>query len=838
MIDSYDNNRYDNVEFINISSEIRNSFLDYAMSVIVQRALPDAKDGLKPVQRRILFGMHGLGNYANTPYKKSARITGDVMGKYHPHGDSSIYEAMVRMAQPFSYRYPLVDGHGNFGSMDGDPPAAARYTEARMAKISMELLRDIQKNTVDFIDNYDGEEQEPVVLPAHFPNLLVNGTTGIAVGMATNMPSHNLGETVDAICAVIDDPEISVVDLMTTVLPGPDFATGGTILGRSGIRKAYETGRGTIYIRSKCDIIDLEGGKHEIIVREIPYGVNKLAMYRNIVELARDKVVDGITNMADESNREGIKIIIEVRKDVQPEVLLNQLYRKTSLQISYGINMLALVNNAPRVLSLKELIDVYVNHQIDIVCRRTKFDLDKALDRAHILEGLRIAIDNIDEIINIIRNSANDDEAMEKLMGHFGLSEIQAKSILDMQMRRLTGLQRQKIEEEYQQLEMAIADYRDILNRHERVLEIIKNELREIKAKYGDERRTEIIDDDGDIDDESLIPVENVIISITSNGYIKRTTVDTYKEQRRGGKGVKGITLNEDDIVDQAITMSTHDDLLLFSNLGKVYRIKGYRVPVASRIAKGIPVVNLLNMSPGESIKAMIDVNANPELEHKFMFFVTKKGLVKRTEMSEFLLIRQTGKIAISLKEDDELFGAMLTNGNDEVIIAGNMGKAIRFNEQDVRPMGRTASGVRGFVVDEGECVVGISTNYSGEYLLSVTEKGYGKMTPIEDYRLTKRGGKGVSTINITDKNGPLAAVKAVNGDEGLLIMTTQGTTIRITLDNVARTGRNTQGVKLINLDENTKVATLALTEKYEEEAEETAEVNEEAVPAEQQSEE
>ncbi|MBQ4253619.1 MAG: DNA gyrase subunit A, partial [Erysipelotrichaceae bacterium] len=591
MIDTYDNNRYDNVEFINISSEIRNSFLDYAMSVIVQRALPDAKDGLKPVQRRILFGMHGLGNYANTPYKKSARITGDVMGKYHPHGDSSIYEAMVRMAQPFSYRYPLVDGHGNFGSMDGDPPAAARYTEARMAKISMELLRDIQKNTVDFIDNYDGEEQEPVVLPAHFPNLLVNGTTGIAVGMATNMPSHNLSETVDAICAVIDNPEISVVDLMTTVLPGPDFATGGTILGRSGIRKAYETGRGTIYIRSKCDIVDLEGGKHEIIVREIPYGVNKLAMYRNIVELARDKVVDGITNMADESNREGIKIIIEVRKDVQPEVLLNQLYRKTSLQISYGINMLALVNNAPRVLSLKELINVYVDHQIDIICRRTKFDLDKALDRAHILEGLRIAIDNIDEIINIIRNSANDDEAMERLMGHFGLSEIQAKSIMDMQMRRLTGLQRQKIEEEYQQLELQIADYRDILNRHERVLDIIKTELRDIKAKYGDARRTEIIDDDGDIDDESLIPVENVIISITSNGYIKRTTVDTYKEQRRGGKGVKGITLNEDDIVDQAITMSTHDDLLLFSNLGKVYRIKGYRVPVASRIAKGIPVV-------------------------------------------------------------------------------------------------------------------------------------------------------------------------------------------------------------------------------------------------------
>ncbi|MBR6958463.1 MAG: DNA gyrase subunit A [Erysipelotrichaceae bacterium] len=821
MDDSYDNNRYDNVEFINISSEIRNSFLDYAMSVIVQRALPDAKDGLKPVQRRILYGMHELGNYANTPYKKSARITGDVMGKYHPHGDSSIYDAMVRMAQPFSYRYPLVDGHGNFGSLDGDPPAAARYTEARMAKISMELLRDINKNTVDFIDNYDGEEQEPVVLPAHFPNLLANGTTGIAVGMATNMPSHNLGEAVDAICAVIDDPEISVMDIMTTCMPGPDFPTGGIILGRSGIKKAYETGKGTIYIRSKCEILDLEGGRHEIIVREIPYGVNKLAMYRNIVELARDKVIDGITNMADESNREGIKIIIEVRKDVQPEVLLNQLYRRTSLQISYGINMLALMNNAPRVLSLKELIKAYIDHQIDIVCRRTKFDLDKALDRAHILEGLRIAIDNIDEIINIIRTSSDDDQAMDRLMASFGLSVIQAKSIMDMQMRRLTGLQRQKIEEEYQQLEAAIADYRDILNRHERVLEIIKTELREIKEKYGDERRTEIIEDEGDIDDESLIPVENVVISITNNGYIKRTTVDTYKEQRRGGKGVRGMTLNEDDIVDQAITMSTHDDLLLFSNLGKVYRIRGYRVPMASRVGKGIPVVNLLNMSAGESVKAMIDINPDPELENKFMFFVTRKGLVKRTEMSEFLSIRQTGKVAISLKDDDELFGAMLTNGNDEIIIAGNMGKAIRFNEQDVRPMGRTASGVRGFVVEDDETVVGISTNYTGEYLLSVTEKGYGKLTPISDYRLTKRGGKGVSTINITEKNGPLASVKAVNGDEGLLIMTTQGTTIRITLDNVARTGRNTQGVKLINLDENTKVATVALTEKYEDETEE-----------------
>ncbi len=815
---------YDKIKYINISHEIKNSFLDYAMSVIVARALPDAKDGMKPVQRRILFGMNGLGNYANTPYKKSARIVGEVMGKYHPHGDSSIYEAMVRMAQPFSYRYPLVDGHGNFGSIDGDGAAAQRYTEARMAKISMELLRDIQKNTVDFIDNYDGEEQEPVVLPAHFPNLLVNGTTGIAVGMATNMPSHNLGEVVDAIDAVIDNPDITVLELMEKHLPGPDFPTGGMILGRSGIKRAYETGKGTIYIRSKAEIVDLPSGKHEILITEIPYGVNKLNMVNSIKEMARDKVIEGIANVVDESNKDGIKIIIETRKDIQPEVLLNQLYRKSQLQISYGINMLALVNNSPRVLGLKELIQVYLNHQIEIITRRTQFDLNKALDRAHILEGLRIAVDNIDEIVDIIKTSKNDEEASSRMKERFGLTDIQSKSILDMQLRRLTGLQRQKIEDEYNELVIAIADYRDILSHIERIYGIIKEDLAEIKRKYSDDRRTIINDDESDIDDESLIPVENVMIAITKNGYIKRTTVDTYKTQNRGGKGIKGMSLNEDDMIDQMINMSTHDDLLLFTNFGKVYRIKGYNVPNASRTAKGMPVVNLLNLDEGEKVKALVDITKDPELENQYMFFVTTSGLVKRTPMPEFLSIRQSGKIAITLREDDELFGALLTSGHDEIIIGGANGKAIRFNEDDVRPMGRTAAGVKGFNTD-GCDVVGIATNASGQYILSVTEKGYGKKTLIDEYRMTNRGGKGVATINITEKNGNLICLKAVNGDEDVLLMSDDGTIIRISLENVAIYGRSTQGVKLIRIDENNKVASVAVID-HEEENEENSQEN------------
>ncbi len=813
-------NGYDKIEFVNITGEVKDSFLDYAMSVIVQRALPDSKDGLKPVQRRILYGMNNLGNYANAPYKKSARIVGEVMGKYHPHGDASIYDAMVRMAQPFSYRYMLVDGHGNFGSIDGDGAAAQRYTEARMSKISMEMLRDIQKDTVDFIDNYDGEEQEPVVLPAHVPNLMINGTTGIAVGMATNIPPHNIGETIDAIDAVIDNPDISVVELMNNYLPGPDFPTGGLILGRSGIRKAYETGRGIIYNRARVEVNELSNGKHEIIVREIPYGVNKKNMYQNIAELARDKAVDGITSMTDESNMNGIKITIEVRKDVQPEVLLNHLYKKTALQVTYGVNMLALVDNVPKVLNIKEVLNEYIRHQVNIVERRTKFDLNKALDRAHILEGLKIALDHIDEIINIIRSSENDEEAINRMKSSFGLTEIQGKSILDMQMRRLTGLQRKKIDEEYDQLVAAIADYRDILANHYRVLNIIKDELAEMKAKYNDKRRTEIVDAASDIEDADLIPVEDVMISITTNGYIKRTVIDTYRTQNRGGKGVKGMTLNSEDVVDQVLTMSSHDDLMLFTNLGKVYRIKGFNVPAASRTSKGIPAINLLNMAPNEKVRAMVDVIPGPELENKYMFFVTKLGLVKKVPMREFLLIRQSGKIAITLREDDELFGALITSGDEEIIIGASNGKAIRFNEEDVRPMGRSASGVIGINVDGSE-VVGIATSTMGEYVLAVTELGYGKKTHISEYRLTKRGAKGVSTVNVTERNGKLICLRAVNGDEDLMIMTDKGQTIRISLESVSTYNRNTQGVKVIRVDEGEKVATIALVKENEEESEE-----------------
>ena len=805
-------NRYDNVEVINISGEIKESFLDYAMSVIVARALPDGKDGMKPVQRRILYGMNSMGNYANTSYRKSARIVGEVMGKYHPHGDSSIYDAMVRMAQPFSYRYPLVDGHGNFGSIDGDGAAASRYTEARMSKISMEMLRDIQKNTVDFIDNYDGEEQEPVVLPSRIPNLLINGTTGIAVGMATNMPPHNLKEAIEAIEAVMENSDIDIVELMNKYLPGPDFPTGGIILGRSGIKKAYETGRGTIYIRSKAEINELENGKHEIVITEIPYGVNKLYLYRSIVDLAKNHEVDGIVNTADESNMNGIKIIIECRKDVQPEVLLNQLYRKTQLQISYGINMLALVDNTPRVLPIKELIQVYINHQIDIIERRTRFDLQKALDRAHILEGLIIAIDNIDEIIEIIKSSANDPEALSRLMSRFNLSEIQAQSILDMQMKRLTGLQRQKITDEYNQLQLSIADYRDILSKPERVTGIIKTELEELKDKYRDDRRTSIIESEGEIDDESLIPIEDVIISITDKGYIKRTTIDTFKTQNRGGKGIKGMGLNSDDMIDEMLNMSTHDDLLLFSNFGKVYRIKGYKVPASSRTAKGTPIVNLLNLDKDEKIKAMVDIVNDGSLDKKFLFFVTKRGIVKRVSLKEFQLIRQSGKIAISLNENDELFAVLVTDGNEDIIIGSSLGKAVRFNETDVRPTGRTSKGMRGFNVDSGE-VIGIASSNSGKYILTMSENGYGKKTLVEDFRKTNRGVKGVASIKLTEKTGKQIVLKAVNGDEDALLMNDDGMMIRINLESVGVYGRQTMGVKMFNVSDS-KVATVTIINK------------------------
>lgn len=784
------------------------------MSVIVDRALPDVRDGLKPVHRRILHAMNELGIVANKPFKKSARIVGEVIGKYHPHGDTAVYDAMVRMAQDFSYRYMLVQGHGNFGSMDGDGAAAMRYTEARMSKIAMEMLRDINKNTVDFGPNYDGEETEPKVMPARFPNLLVNGSVGIAVGMATNIPPHNLTEAIDATLAVMKNPDITVMELMDNYIKGPDFPTGGIILGRSGIRQAYETGRGSIITRSRYHIEDMDNGKHRIVVTEIPYQVNKANLITKIAELVRDKQIDGITYLNDESNRDGVRIIIELRKDVQPEVVMNQLFRLSSLQTSFGVNMLALVNGAPKQMGIKEMLQHYADHQIEVVVRRTKFDLKKAEDRAHILEGLRIALDHIDEIIHLIRSSETDAIARAGLMENFKLTEIQANAILEMRLRRLTGLERDKIENEYQELLKTIADLKDILANHDRVLKIIEDELTEVKNRFGDERRTEISEADFTMEDEDLIPEEDVVITMTTNGYIKRLPVDTYRTQNRGGRGVKGMAVNEDDIVEMLTTMSTHDYLMLFTNLGKVYRIKGYKVPGSSRTSKGLPVVNLLNIDKEEKVKALVPVKR--ESESAYLLFVTKNGLVKRTPMSEFDSIRQNGKIAITLKEDDELMGVKETTGDDEIIIAGSNGKAVRFHEDGIRPMGRTASGVKGFNVDGSE-VVGLATSRDGTHLLAVSQNGYGKRTPIEEYRLTTRGAKGVKTINITEKTGDLVSVRAVNGDEDAMIVTNSGIIIRISVGDIGIYSRNTQGVKLINVSDEESVAKVAIVEHSEE---------------------
>ena len=799
---------------VNISEVMRKSFLDYSMSVIVDRALPDVRDGLKPVHRRILHAMNELGIVANKPFKKSARIVGEVIGKYHPHGDTAVYDAMVRMAQDFSYRYMLVQGHGNFGSMDGDGAAAMRYTEARMSKIAMEMLRDINKNTVDFGPNYDGEETEPKVMPARFPNLLVNGSVGIAVGMATNIPPHNLTEAIDATLAVMKNPDITVMELMDNYIKGPDFPTGGIILGRSGIRQAYETGRGSIITRSRYHIEDMDNGKHRIVVTEIPYQVNKANLITKIAELVRDKQIDGITYLNDESNRDGVRIIIELRKDVQPEVVMNQLFRLSSLQTSFGVNMLALVNGAPKQMGIKEMLQHYANHQIEVVVRRTKFDLKKAEDRAHILEGLRIALDHIDEIIHLIRSSETDAIARAGLIENFKLTEIQANAILEMRLRRLTGLERDKIENEYQELLKTIADLKDILANHNRVLKIIEDELTEVKNRFGDERRTEISEADFTMEDEDLIPEEDVVITMTTNGYIKRLPVDTYRTQNRGGRGVKGMAVNEDDIVEMLTTMSTHDYLMLFTNLGKVYRIKGYKVPGSSRTSKGLPVVNLLNIDKEEKVKALVPVKR--ESESAYLLFVTKNGLVKRTPMSEFDSIRQNGKIAITLKEDDELMGVKETTGDDEIIIAGSNGKAVRFHEDGIRPMGRTASGVKGFNVDGSE-VVGLATSRDGTHLLAVSQNGYGKRTPIEEYRLTTRGAKGVKTINITEKTGDLVSVRAVNGDEDAMIVTNSGIIIRISVGDIGIYSRNTQGVKLINVSDEESVAKVAIVEHSEE---------------------
>lgn len=809
---------YDKIKQRNISEEMKKSFVSYAMSVIVSRALPDVRDGLKPVHRRILYAMNDLGMTSDKPYKKSARIVGEVIGKYHPHGDTAVYDSMVRMAQEFSYRYMLIDGHGNFGSIDGDGAAAMRYTEARMSKISMELIRDINKNTVDFIDNYDGEEREPVVLPSRFPNVLVNGGTGIAVGMATNIPPHNLGEVIDATIALIDNPDITIKELMEDYIFGPDFPTGALLLGRSGIKSAFETGRGSVVMRAKVDIEEMKNGKPRIIISEIPYQVNKATLVEKIATLVRDKEIDGITDLRDESNREGIRIVVELRREVQAEVVLNQLYRLTALQSSFGVNMLALVNGRPELLNLLQVLSHYRDHQIEIVTRRTQFELKKAEDRAHILQGLMIALDHIDEVISIIRSSKDDPEAITRLNEAFDLTEIQSKAVLDMQLRRLTGLQRDKVENEFNELTILIVDLKDILANHDRLLTIIKDELIEIKTKFGDDRRSEIVEADIDMLDEDLIPVEDIVVTMTMNGYIKRTTVDSFNTQNRGGKGVRGISTYDEDTVDQFIAMSTHDYLLLFTNLGKVYRIRGFNVPSSSRTSKGIPVVNLLNLTEGETVKTLVKVAKDDE--SKYAFFVTKQGIVKRVEVQEFESIRQNGKIAITLREDDELVGVRMTNGDNEIIIGGSNGKAVRFDENEVRSMGRTASGVIGFNVDEGE-VVGIATDREGQYILAVTEKGYGKRTDISEYRRTKRGAKGVKTVNITEKNGNLVSLRAVNGDEEALIISNEGTVIRTEISNIGIYGRSTIGVRLINVGETDSVSQVAILQPTVEEPDE-----------------
>ena len=818
------------IKQVNISDTMQKAFIDYAMSVIVQRALPDARDGLKPVQRRIVYGMNELGAHSDKAYKKSARIVGEVMGKYHPHGDSSIYDALVRMAQDFSYRYMLVDGHGNFGSIDGDGAAAQRYTEARMSKLAMEMVRDINKDTIDFQDNYDGEEKEPVVLPSRFPNLLVNGTTGIAVGMATNIPPHNLGEVIDAVLASADNPDITVQELMDNYLPGPDFPTGAYILGRSAIRKAYETGNGLVIMRAKSEIVDIHGGKKAIIVTEIPYQVNKARLIEKIAEHVREKNIEGITDLRDESSREGIRIVIELRKDVQPEVILNQLYKLTAMQTTFGVNMIALINNEPKTLTLLDLISVYLKHQEEVIYRRTQFDLKRAEDRAHILEGLKIALDNIDAIINLIRSSRTTEIIQQRLMDEFHLSDRQAKAIREMQLQRLAGLEREKIINEYNSIMEVIKDLRDILANKNRILAIIKEELLELKSKYADPRRTEIIQGTFDLEDEDLIPVDDVIISLTTNGYVKRMPVDTYKLQNRGGRGIKGMSTNEDDIVDQMLHMSTHDDILFFTNYGKVYRLRGYTIPEYSRTSKGLPVVNLLNLDDGETVKSMISIHPDEIRDgdaHFYLFFVTKQGLVKRVDISEFENIRQSGKIALSLKEDDELVSVKLTSGDDQILIAASNGKLVRFNENQVRPMGRTAAGVKGINVDGSE-VIGMTTNREGKLILVVTEKGYGKMSDIESYRESNRGGKGVKTLNTTDKNGKIVALRAVNGDEDLMIITDDGIVIRLPMEQVKMSGRNTQGVKLIRVLDAQKVATVEVVEKGEEETEAETSVSDE----------
>lgn len=796
----------------NITSEMRESFLDYAMSVIVSRALPDVRDGLKPVHRRILYGLHEQGMTPDKSYKKSARIVGDVMGKYHPHGDSSIYEAMVRMAQDFSYRYPLIDGQGNFGSMDGDGAAAMRYTEARMSKITLEMLRDINKDTIDFIDNYDGNEREPAVLPSRFPNLLVNGASGIAVGMATNTPPHNLTEVINGVLSLSYNPDITVAELMEDV-QGPDFPTAGIILGKSGIRRAFETGRGSIQMRSRAEIEERGGGRQRIVVTEVPYQVNKARMIEKIAELARDKKIDGITDLRDETSlRTGVRVVIDIRKDANASVVLNNLYKQTPLQTSFGVNMIALVNGRPKLISLKEALEEYLEHQKVVVRRRTEYNLKKALDRAHILEGLRIALDHIDEIIRVIRESETDKVAMASLQEQFKLSERQAQAILDMRLRRLTGLERDKIEAEYNELIAYIEELKEILADEEKLLQIVRNELIDIRERYGDERKSEIqLGGLDDIEDEDLIPEEQIVITLSHNNYIKRLPVSTYRAQHRGGRGVQGMNTLEEDFVSQLVTLSTHDNVLFFTNKGRVYKLKGYEVPELSRQSKGIPVVNAIELDNDESISTMIAVK-DLESEDDYLVFATRKGRVKRSALSNFSHINKNGKIAISFKNDDELIAVRLTDGEQDILIGTSHASLIRFNETTLRPLGRTAAGVKGITLREDDKVVGLDvTNAdSDEEILVVTENGYGKRTPVGDYRLSNRGGKGIKTATITERNGNIVCITSVTGEEDLMVVTNSGVIIRIDVEDISQNGRAAQGVRLIKLGENQIVSTVA----------------------------
>ena len=805
---------------IDLNTEMRKSFLSYAMSVIVSRAIPDVRDGLKPVHRRILYGMNELSVYPNTPHKKSARIVGEVMGKYHPHGDSAIYESMVRMAQDFSYRYPLVDGHGNFGSIDGDSPAAMRYTEARMSKAAMELLKDLDKNTVDFADNYDGTEQEPTVLPCKFPNLLVNGASGIAVGMATNIPPHNLGEVIDAILAIMKNPDITIEGIMGYI-KGPDFPTGGCIMGISQVRKAYMTGTGTIAVRAKAEIKTTDGGRPEIIISEIPYGINKTRILERIAETVKDKIIDGITDLRDISNRDGIKIVVELRKDANPNVILNNLYKHTQLQSTFGINMLALYKGQPKVMNIKEMLNYYIEHQIEVVTRRTQYDLDKAEARAHILEGLLIALTDIDAVIQLIKKAKTGEEAMAGLMKQFKLSEIQSKAILDMKLQRITGIEIDKVKEEYAEKKRLIHECKEILKSTDRKEKIVAQELLEVKNKFGDKRRTEIgLSDELDIEDEDLIPVEDVIITVTNKGYVKRLTTDTYRVQNRGGKGISGAKMSEDDFVEKVIYTSSHDTLLFFTSLGMVYKLRAFQIPTYSRLAKGLPIVNLLNLDPDEKLAAVLCVREKePE---GFFIFGTRGGIVKKTAISEFKNIRTNGIKAILLNEGDELFTVAMTDGEKDIVLAASSGKGIRFSESDIRPMGRISAGVRGIKVESPDRMIGMAiVNTDGDEIVMVTDKGYGKRTNVDSFRVQVRGGKGVKSINMTSKNGKLVSLAAIRGDEDLMIITDKGMIIRTRLDQILTVGRDAQGVKVIALNDKQFVTNIAIVPHVEEENEE-----------------